>query len=126
MFFSFFRSFPIQRIPCTTSGSVNPFSTVKFNSNRLGSRVRQQVQQTGVVAGLAGNLTGLVVTLGDGGDEGTTIGGAQQQGNIGLGGTGDHVLDEVTVTGGIDDGVVPLLREELLRRAPQLRNFATT
>merc|ERR1719183_3307941 len=31
--------------------------------------------------------------------------------------TGDHVLDEVTVTRGIDDGVVPLLGEELLRRA---------
>ena len=61
-----------------------------------------------------GNLTGLVVTLGDGGDEGTTIGGAQQQGNIGLGGTGDHVLDEVTVTGGIDDGVVVAAGVELL------------
>jgi hypothetical protein len=36
---------------------------------------------------LAWDLTGLVVTLGDGGDEGTTVSWAQQEGNIGLGGT---------------------------------------
>mmetsp|Transcript_1526 Transcript_1526/g.3113 ORF Transcript_1526/g.3113 Transcript_1526/m.3113 type:complete len:316 (-) Transcript_1526:23-970(-) len=64
------------------------------------------------------------------GEQGVLLGGAtlrdtrlevvavdDQQGNIGLGGTGDHVLDEVTVTRGVNDGVVPPLSEELLRGA---------
>ena len=73
----------------------------------------QQVDKTGVLASLALDLTGLVVATLDGGDE-VTIGGNHQAGNIGLGGTGNHVLDEIAMAGGIDDGVVPLLGEELL------------
>ena len=37
-----------------------------------------------------------------------------EEGDVGLGGAGDHVLDEVTVTRRVDDRVVPLLGEELL------------
>jgi len=73
----------------------------------------QQVDQTGVLAGLALDLAGLVVATGDGGDE-VTVGGDHQQGHVGLGGAGDHVLDEVSVPGGVDHGVVPLVGEELL------------
>merc|ERR1719484_289910 len=39
---------------------------------------------------------------------------AIQQGDVGLGGAGDHVLDEIPVARRINDGVVPLLGEELL------------
>jgi len=45
-----------------------------------------------------------------------TVGGNHEQSHVSLGGTGDHVLDEITVTGGINDGVVPLLGVELLAR----------
>ena len=73
----------------------------------------QQVDETGMLASLALDFTGLVVATLDGGDE-VTIGGNHQASNIGLGGTGNHVLDEIAMAGGIDDGVVPLLGEELL------------
>merc|ERR1719253_788243 len=73
----------------------------------------EQVDQTGVLTGLALDLTGLVVTTLDGDGE-VTISRDHDHGNIGLGGTGNHVLDEITVTRGIDDGVVPLRGEELL------------
>ena len=55
----------------------------------------------------------------NGGGE-VTVGRNHDHGAVSLGGTGNHVLNEVAVTRGIDDGVVPLLREELLRRAPEL------
>lgn len=48
-------------------------------------------------------LTGLTV-LGDTSLELTSTGGNDENSAIGLGGTSDHVLDEVTVTGGINDG----------------------
>lgn len=47
-------------------------------------------------------LTGLAI-LGDTSLELTGTTGDDEDGAIGLGGTGDHVLDEITVTGGIDD-----------------------
>ena len=40
--------------------------------------------------------------------------GAGDDGCVGLGGSGDHVLDEVTVSGGVDDGEVVLVGVELL------------
>ena len=49
----------------------------------------------------------------DGGGE-VTVGRDHDHGDISLGGTGNHVLDEVAVARGIDDGVVPLLSEEFL------------
>mmetsp|Transcript_102206 Transcript_102206/g.142273 ORF Transcript_102206/g.142273 Transcript_102206/m.142273 type:complete len:294 (-) Transcript_102206:56-937(-) len=73
----------------------------------------QQVDEQGVLPGLALNFTGLGVALGNGGGK-VTIGGHQQHGDIGLRRTGDHVLDEIPVAGGINDGVVLGLREELL------------
>merc|ERR1719229_832238 len=73
----------------------------------------QQVDETGVLTSLALDLSSLVVALGNGSGE-VTIGWHHDQCHIGLGGTSDHVLDEVTVARSIDDGVVPLLGEELL------------
>jgi len=73
----------------------------------------KKVDKTGVLAGLALNVTSLVVTLLDSGGE-VTIGGNHKKSNIGLGGTGNHVLDEITMAGGINDGVMPVIREEFL------------
>merc|ERR1719359_2263863 len=76
----------------------------------------QQVDEARVLAGLALDLAGLVVAALDRRHE-VTVSRHHDERNVGLSRTGDHVLDEVTVTRGIDDGVVPLLGEELLRRA---------
>merc|ERR1719359_1432688 len=73
----------------------------------------EQVDETRVLTSLALDLTSLVVTLGNGSGE-VTIGRNHDESNVGLGGARDHVLDEVTVTRGVNDGVVPLLRVELL------------
>ena len=73
----------------------------------------EQVDETRVLAGLALDLPGLVVALLDGGGE-VTVGGDHEQRDVSLGGAGDHVLDEIAVSRGVDDGVVPLLGEELL------------
>ena len=48
-------------------------------------------------------LTGLAI-LGDTSLELTSTGGNDENGAVSLRGTSDHVLDEVTVTGGINDG----------------------
>jgi len=76
----------------------------------------QKLEEKGVLAGLSLDDTLLVVTLGNGGDE-VTVSGDHNDGNIGLGGTGDHVLDEILVSGSIDDGVVVLRGVELLSLA---------
>ena len=57
--------------------------------------------------GEEGVLTGLTV-LGDTSLELTSTGGNDEDGNIGLRGTGNHVLDKITVTRGIDNGEVEL------------------
>merc|ERR1719161_2766155 len=69
-----------------------------------------------VLAGLTLDLAGLVVAALDRRHE-VTVRGHHDERNVGLSHTGDHVLDEVTVARGVDDGVVPLLGEEFLRRA---------
>jgi len=52
-------------------------------------------------------FTGLTI-LGDTGFEFTSTGGDDENGTISLGGSSDHVLDEVTMTRGINDGeIVP-------------------
>ena len=76
----------------------------------------EQVEKAGVLAGLALDFTSLVVTLLDGDGE-VTIGRDHEEGDIGLRGAGNHVLDEIAVTRGVDDGVVPAIGEELLGRA---------
>jgi len=48
-------------------------------------------------------LTSLAI-LGDTSLELTSAGGDDEDSAVGLGGTSDHVLDEVTVTGGVNDG----------------------
>ena len=50
-------------------------------------------------------LSGLTI-LGDTILEFTDTGGDDQDGTIGLGSTSDHVLDKVSVTGGVNDGDV--------------------
>jgi len=82
----------------------------------------QKVNEDGVLSGLALDFTSLGVALGDGGGE-VTVGWDHQQGNVGLRGAGDHVLDKVTVTWGVDDGVVVGFSEEFLGGA---RNGDTT
>lgn len=57
-------------------------------------------------------LTGLAI-LGDTSLELTSTGGNDEDSAISLGGTSDHVLDEITMTGGIDDGDVVLGSLEL-------------
>merc|ERR1719510_794421 len=52
-------------------------------------------------------LSGLTV-LGDAGLELASSGGDDQHSTVSLGGSGDHVLDEVTMSGGINDGHVVL------------------
>ena len=55
-------------------------------------------------------LTGLTI-LEDTGFKLTDTSSDDQDSTIGLGGASDHVLDEITVTGGVDDGdVVPLCK----------------
>mmetsp|Transcript_14645 Transcript_14645/g.39179 ORF Transcript_14645/g.39179 Transcript_14645/m.39179 type:complete len:521 (+) Transcript_14645:50-1612(+) len=73
----------------------------------------QQVDQAGVLASLPLDLASLVVALGDGGRE-ITVGRDHDKRNVRLGSAGDHVLDEIAMAWGIDDGVVPLLGVELL------------
>merc|ERR1719282_792878 len=57
--------------------------------------------------GQEGVFTGLTV-LGDTGFKFTSTGGDDQDTAIGLGGSSDHVLDEIPVAGGINDGDVVL------------------
>lgn len=76
----------------------------------------QQVEEAGMLASLTLHLSGLVVTLGNGGDK-VTIGGNHEKSNISLGGTSDHVLDEITMARRIDDGVVVRGCEKLLGSA---------
>ena len=52
-------------------------------------------------------LSGLTV-LGDTSLELSDTGGDDEDGTVSLRGTGDHVLDEVSVTGGVNDGDVVL------------------
>merc|ERR1719263_2388523 len=68
----------------------------------------QQVDEARVLAGLALDLAGLVVATLDRRHE-VPVSRDHDERNVGLSRTGDHVLDEVAVTRGIDDGVVPLL-----------------
>jgi len=57
-------------------------------------------------------LSGLSL-LGETGLEATDVGGDHKNGGIGLGGTGDHVLDEISVAWGINDGEDSLVGLEL-------------
>ena len=57
-------------------------------------------------------LTGLAI-LGEASFETTDIRGDHEDGGIGLGGTSNHVLDEISVTWGIDDGEDSLVGLEL-------------
>jgi len=77
----------------------------------------KKVDETGVLTGLALDFTSLVVALGDGGLETTDVGGNHEKGDISLGGTSDHVLDKISVSRSIDDGVVEFVSEEFLGSA---------
>merc|ERR1719223_1965100 len=69
-----------------------------------------------MLAGLSLNFTSLVVALGNGCGE-ITVSRNHDQRHICLRGPSDHVLDEIAVARGINDGVVPLLCVELLGSA---------
>mmetsp|Transcript_124170 Transcript_124170/g.322524 ORF Transcript_124170/g.322524 Transcript_124170/m.322524 type:complete len:262 (+) Transcript_124170:445-1230(+) len=73
----------------------------------------QQVDKPGMLPSLALDLTGLVVALGDGCGK-VAICRDHDERDIRLRCPGDHILDEVAVSWGIYDGIVPLLRVELL------------
>mmetsp|Transcript_122098 Transcript_122098/g.171846 ORF Transcript_122098/g.171846 Transcript_122098/m.171846 type:complete len:237 (+) Transcript_122098:808-1518(+) len=75
----------------------------------------EQIDQAGVLTRLALNLASLVVAFGNGRGE-VSVGGHHDQGHIGLGRTGDHVLDEVAVARGVDHGVLDLGGLELPQR----------
>merc|ERR1719424_126895 len=72
----------------------------------------QQVDETRMLASLTLDLTSLVVTLGNGGGE-VTIGWDHDESHVSLGGTRDHVLDEVAMPRGVNHSVMPLGRVEL-------------
>jgi len=57
-------------------------------------------------------LTGLTV-LGETGLELTFVGGDHEDGGVSLGGAGDHVLDEITMARGVNDGEDALVGLEL-------------
>ena len=57
-------------------------------------------------------LTGLSI-LGETGLKATNIGSDHEDGGISLGGTSDHVLDEISVTWSVDDSENSLIRREL-------------
>jgi len=82
----------------------------------------QQIDETRVLTSLSLDLTSLVVALGDGCGE-ISIAWNHDERHISLGSTSNHVLDEITVTWGINDGVMPFLSVELLGGA---RNGHTT
>jgi len=58
--------------------------------------------------GQQGVFTGLAI-FGEGGFETTFVGRDDKNGDIGLGSTGDHVFDEISVSGGIDDSEIVFL-----------------
>ena len=71
--------------------------------------------------GKEGVLASLTV-LGNTGLEFTSTSSDDEDGAVGLGGTGDHVLDEVTVTGGVDD----LHKQAISRSSRRLRKGVST
>ena len=73
----------------------------------------EEVEKTRVLASLALHLAGLVVALLDRGGE-VTVGRDHEERDISLRCAGDHVLDEIPMARGVDDGVVPRVGEELL------------
>ena len=84
---------------------------VDANNNLLNS---EEVEKTGMLTGLTLLNTGLRVGLGDGSLETSLLSGDKKKTNISGGGSGDHVLDVILVSGSIDDSVVVLVGEELL------------
>ena len=65
-----------------------------------------------MLAGLTLDLACLAVALGNRGCEVTGAWQHHDEGHVCLGRSGDDVLDEVAVTWGINDGVMPFVSEE--------------
>merc|ERR1719454_1096553 len=82
----------------------------------------KKVDEHRVLTGLTLDFTSLGVTLGNGGGK-VTISRNHQTCNIGLRGTGDHILDEISVSRSINDSVVIGICEEFFGCA---RNGYTT
>mmetsp|Transcript_17302 Transcript_17302/g.39801 ORF Transcript_17302/g.39801 Transcript_17302/m.39801 type:complete len:538 (-) Transcript_17302:171-1784(-) len=84
---------------------------VDSNKNLFNS---QKVEKTSVLTGLTFINSQLGIGLGNGGFETSLLGGNQKHTNISGCGSGDHVLDVILVSRGIDDGVVVVGGEEFL------------
>jgi len=65
-----------------------------------------------MLSGLSLDFTFLVVSLLDGSFETTFVGWDHKKSNVSLGSTRDHVLDEISVSWGIDNGVVIVVCEK--------------
>jgi len=97
--FNFFLDFSESRLGVWWLGVVDFVDT---NDHLFDT---QGVRQQSVFSGLS--------VLGDTGLEFTSGRGDDQNGAIGLRGSGDHVLDEITMSGGINNGDVVLLGREV-------------
>jgi len=95
----------------TVLGPVAGVHLVDSNNNLFNT---QKVKKTGVLTSLTFINSGLGISLGDGGFETSLLGRNQKHTDISGGRSGDHVLDVILVTRGIDNGVVVLVSEELL------------
>lgn len=95
----------------TVLGPVAGVHLVDSNNNLFNT---QKVKKTGVLTSLTFINSGLGVSLGDGGFETSLLGRNQKHTDISGGRSGNHVLDVILVTRGIDNGVVVLVSEELL------------
>merc|ERR550532_2478370 len=73
----------------------------------------EQIDQTGVLPGLALDFSSLVVALGNRCSE-IPIRWDHDECHVSLRRAGDHVFDEVTVAWRVNDGIVPLIGVELL------------
>lgn len=91
------ESFPIRKDHGSGSGTraVTDLGGVHFVHGNDELTHTEGEGKEGVLASLA--------ILGDTGLELTGTTGDDEDGTVSLGGTGDHVLDEVTVSGGVDD-----------------------
>mmetsp|Transcript_59939 Transcript_59939/g.99483 ORF Transcript_59939/g.99483 Transcript_59939/m.99483 type:complete len:228 (-) Transcript_59939:106-789(-) len=72
----------------------------------------EKVDKTCMLTGLALHLSCFVVAFLNGGGE-VTVRRNHEKSDIGLSGTGNHILNEIPVARRVNDSVVPLLSEEL-------------
>merc|ERR1712232_894526 len=99
--------FFISRLLVTCSVAVH---LIHANADLLHA---EQIDQTRVLPRLTLNLSSFVVALGNRCRE-VSVGGHHDQSNIRLGRTSDHIFDEVAMSWGVNNSVVPLIRVKFL------------